>query len=107
MPYHQRIDLRVNFGGRRQFATEEARRAYEDECIDARSRQTVQFAVAPRTTLPTRRGVLQPGDEVVSDDFEGAPCATRDGRGDVRRHAVPAWRALRDAIADGRVLERL
>lgn len=105
MSDHQLVDLRVDFGGI-HFGSREEQRAYERACILARKAQVVPFAVAPRRTLVTPRGILKAGDEVRQSDFEGTFFVTRDGNGRELRHPVPAWRALRDAVEDGRVLER-
>lgn len=106
MPHHQKVDLRVGFGEGINLGNSEAQRAHEHDCITARQQQRVPFAVAPRRTLTTPRGTLKPGDEVFETDFEGSFISTWDGNGREVRHPVAAWRALRDAVEDGRVLER-
>lgn len=75
------------------FSDSAERQAYELEVEEARARQTVPFAVAPRVDLRTLRGLLGPGTEVGHEDLEGL-----DGR-------RATWH-LATLIAEGRVLER-
>ena len=49
-----------------------SRDAYIELAYAARAAQTVRFAVAPRSTLQTRNGLKQPGDEVVLADISDA-----------------------------------
>ncbi len=44
--------------------------AYSAECEAARAAQTVPFAVAPRQTVQSRRGVLGGGQPCAPEDFE-------------------------------------
>ena len=54
------------------YGDEASRDAYIAEAFAARAAQTVKFAVAPRSTLKTKSGLKQAGDEVVVGDLSDA-----------------------------------
>jgi hypothetical protein len=70
-----------------------------DEAVAAVRAQTVPFAVAPRCTLPTLRGVLGPGEPVTVDDIE--PSTGSDG------YVIPSWRRFSELCEQGIVLEKM
>jgi hypothetical protein len=90
-----------------QLPTREAEREYELKVAAARRAQVVRYAVAPRVqlTLPNGGTVRTAGEEVKLSEFEGGTYAWTDGNGRRRQETKPAWRALRDAIEDGLVIE--
>jgi hypothetical protein len=86
--------------------SKEAEREYEIVVAAARRAQGVRFAVAPKVRLSLPGGTVRTaGEEVTQADFEGATFTTRDGNGRTTTSSKPAWKALRDAIEDGLVLE--
>lgn len=74
-------------------------KAYEAEVAATRKAMVAPFAVAPRCTVATRRGLLQPGAEVAIDDLDEVQGT--DG------YVIAAWRRFRDLVQAGIVLERL
>lgn len=79
------VNLRFHRSGTPMvFGSEETRREWEREVSAIREAMRVDFAIAPRVTLPVPRGVLQPGEEVRREDIVGV-----DGSHDVHR-----WRDL-------------
>lgn len=77
---------------------------YGREVEQARAEQTVPFAVAPRMSVQSRRGVLTAGAEVTVDDIpaehkvDPQGSATFDISGPMRFHRL---------VREGVILERL
>lgn len=102
---HQSKNLRAGIPIR--FPTVEAERAYEAEVGVARRLQRAAFAVAPRckVRLPRSGEERYAGEAVTASDFEGATFTVGDGNGGSKLVVIPAWKALRNAVEEGLVLE--
>jgi hypothetical protein len=87
---HGRVNLRTNVP--MAFGDAATQAAYEAQCTDARERQTVRFAVAPRQSVTTPSGhVHKAGEEISVAQLHGGQEA--------------AWVILERWVASGVVLE--
>jgi hypothetical protein len=71
---------------------------YRREVHRALARQKVRFAVAPRVTVSTKRGVLESGAEITLEDIELTKEQRLDGNA--------PWQVFERLVRAGYVLEK-
>jgi len=101
----QIVNMRTCIPGELTFGSREERLDYECLVATTRRQQRVPYAVAPRVTLRTPKGVIEEGKQVLLEHFEGATFATVGSDGARLEVPISAQRALADAVFDGLVIE--
>lgn len=94
-------DLRTATASR-IYGSEEAHQLAENEANAARKRQTVRFAVAPRASVNSKRGLLSAGDEIRPEDLEEEEKRTPEGK----VYTIPVWRRFETFVKTGVILEK-